>query len=689
MNNTKKWIIAGVAGVLVICALAAAGCLALGGFGYFAAQRAVGKITPDAIITQIATIENLPRIPTRVPTLTTSPTTTSAVPENQSPAGQEAYMTLDTLEKMVVPINDPRDLARRLEGKQNIPETMPAPAQPFKIGAQQTFWASNTETNQSFQVNATLRYITDHLYFWIEDGVKYDPQALKQLSETFENKIYPTDREFFGSEWTPGIDNDVHLYVLYAKNLGRSTAGYFSSVDELPPQVHKYSNAHEMFLVNADAVDLAEPYIYGVMAHEFQHMIHWYLDRNEESWLNEGFSVLAEFLNGYDIGGFDRLYLSQPDLQLTYWPPQAESAPHYGESFLFLAYFLDRFGDKATQAVVANTDNGMDSIDKVLAALNETDPQSGKLIQADDVFADWVVASYLNNSKIGDGRYAYKRYTSAPKPSVTDEVKNCSPNWKNTQVHQYGVQYIKIACSGTYTLKFQGSTEVGVLPVNAKSGNYSFWSNKGDESDMTLTRDFDFTNVSGPLTLQYSTWYDVEKDYDYVYLEVSEDGNNWQILTTPSGRDKSLDPSGNAYGWAYNDKSNGWIDEKVDLSKYAGKKIQVRFEYITDAAVNGEGFLLDDVRVPEINYSTDFEKDDGGWTGNGFVRIQNRLPQIFRLSLIKEGRAISVQNIALDGNQSAEIPLQFGGDMQDAVLVVSGVTRFTTQEAAFRFTFQK
>ena len=88
---------------------------------------------------------------------------------------------------------------------------------------------------------------------------------LKRLADTFETKIYPTDREFFGSEWSPGIDDDVHLYVLYARGLGTSIAGYFSSADELPPQAHQYSNAHEMFMMSADNVQLGEPYIYGTV----------------------------------------------------------------------------------------------------------------------------------------------------------------------------------------------------------------------------------------------------------------------------------------------------------------------------------------------------------------------------------------------------------------------------------------
>src|SRR4030095_16176760 len=106
--------------------------------------------------------------------------------------------------------------------------------------------------------------------------------------------------------------------------------------------------------------------------------------------------------------------------------------------------------------------------------------------------------------------------------------------------------YIDIACSGDYSLSFTGSTLAGLLPVDAHSGTHAFWSNKGDQSDMLLTREFDFTNASAPIVFSYSTWYDLEQDYDYLYLEASTDGKTWQIVTTPSGTDQ--DKSGNSYG---------------------------------------------------------------------------------------------------------------------------------------------
>jgi bacillopeptidase F (M6 metalloprotease family) len=220
-----------------------------------------------------------------------------------------------------------------------------------------------------------------------------------------------------------------------------------------------------------------------------------------------------------------------------------------------------------------------------------------------------------------------------------------------------------------------------MLPVGPYSGSYAFATNLGNESDMTLTREFDFTNASGPLQLSFHTWYDLEKDYDYVYLEVSEDGQHWQIITTPSGTGD--DPSGGSYGWGYNGKSNGWIQEDVDLSRYAGKKVQVRFEYVTDPAVTGEGFLLDDVSVEALNYKSDFEADDGGWMAEGFTRVQNIIPQTYRLALITKGSDTIVKMIEVNSDQMAEIPLSLK-DGEQAILVVTGVTRYTRDKTAYQ-----
>ncbi|MEW6239662.1 MAG: choice-of-anchor J domain-containing protein [Chloroflexota bacterium] len=649
----------------VVVALCCACLLIIGAAGVYFYER-----VPDIIET------TTPDFPTLDPGTATPPPVVTRPPVEDIPT-----TTLETLGATIVPENDPYDLACRLQGLCNVSPTLGAPAASLTVGTEQTFWVMNSNTNDHFQVDATLRYITPHTYFWVENGADYNEDDLKNLMDTFEEKIYPTDREFFGSEWNPGVDGDPHIYILYVGNIGFSVAGYFSSQDEYNPAIKEYSNGHETFVI-ASTQDLGDDYTYSTLAHEFVHMIQWPTDRNDASWMIEGFAEVGAFINGYGVGGADWAYTTSPDLQLNDWadPNSPDFGTHYGQSFLYLAYFLDRFGPEATRVLSSDPEDDLAGIDGTLAELNITDPLTGKLITADDVFMDWAAAMFLLDGSVGDGRYTYHNYPSAPQTFATETVYSCPSEKLSRNVHQYGIDYIGIDCSGEFTLHFEGSTAAGLLPVDAHSGRYAFWSNKGNESDMTLTREFDLTGVSGPVTLSFWTWYDLEAEFDYVYLEVSEDGQSWDIIETPSGTDE--DPTGSSYGWGYNDKTNVWIEEQVDLSAYAGKKIQVRFEYVTDALLNGEGLLLDDVRIDAIGYSSDFEADDGGWVGAGFVRVENVLPQTFRLILIREGDQTTVEYIQVNADQTADIPLSLQSG-ETATLIVTGTTRFTRELANY------
>ncbi|MBM3181704.1 MAG: hypothetical protein FJZ86_15345 [Chloroflexi bacterium] len=657
-SNTTAIVIGIIALLLCLCVLAAA----MAGYGYYAFIRS----SPLAIFPRVIPTNDL----------------VTAEPKIMRPlADLVSSETLEKLQSTNVPSNNPRDLACRLDGKCDVPEVMAASAAARVAGDSDHFWVHNLDTNVNAQVQATLRYVTPHVYFWVQNGISYKEGEMKALVDEFEQKIYPTNREFFGSEWAPGIDGDEHIYILYARGLGSSVAGYFSSSDSVHPLVQEYSNAHEMFLFNADNTPLGDENTFGVLAHEFQHMIHWRLDGNETSWLNEGSSELAVFINGYAPGGFDWLYINEPDLQLNDWPnDQNTTSSHYGAGFLFMTYFLDRFGEDATKLLVKDPANGLESVDDVLHEINAIDPATGQPISADDFFMDWAVTNFLLDKAVGDGRFIYNNYPAANRASPTETINTCPQTPITRDVRQYGVDYIGIECAGDYTLSFTGSTVTALLPVDPFSGDYAFWSNKGDESNMTLTREFDFTKVSSPIELSYRTWYDIETDWDYVYLEVSENGENWQILPTPSGT--GTDPSGNSYGWGYTGVTNDWIEEQVDLSGYAGKKVFVRFEYITDAAVNGEGFLLDDVEVEAAGYRSDFEADEGGWQAEGFVRVQNVLPQTFGLALILTSDS-SVTMIPFNEDQTAQIHLSLESG-ERAILVVSGTTRFTREPAGYQ-----
>lgn len=655
-SNAPK-IIAAILGVLVICS-----CVAIVGAGVLAYQAF--RLMPPEISTAISPTEEF---------TTAVPDPTLERPEVDSISTE----TLETLEQTEIPENDPIDLACRLQDVCNVPTTVPGKA--YQVGDQETFWVSNSDTAEHHQIDATLIYITPHSYFWSEDGVSVNENDVKALMDTFENEIYPTDREFFGSESTPGIDGDPHIFVIYANDLGSNVAGYFNTTDAYHPMVNEYSNAHETFMISTTQ-DLANPYTYSTLAHEFVHMIQFASDSNDDTWITEGFAEVGSFINGYGAGGWDFAYAEAPDLQLTDWLANGENGLHYGQSFLYLAYFLDRFGEEATKALNTNPENGLVSIDDTLAQLNITDPQTGKSITADDVFMDWAATLYLMDGSVGDGRYNYQNYPTAPQYEPTDFISSC-PQSLSGSVNQYGIDYYPINCTGDFTLHFSASTVTKLLPTDIHSGNYAFWSNKGDESNMTLTREFDFTNVSSPIELRYWTWYLIEEDWDYLHVEASTDGETWEILTTPSGT--SEDPSGNSYGWGYTGSTGDWIQERVDLSQFAGQKVQIRFEYVTDAAVHEDGFLLDDVQIDAINYQEGFEAGDGGWETGGFVRVENELPQTYRLALIIKSDTTTVTQIPLNPDQTAEIPLSLNSG-EEAILIVTGTTRFTRQPAAYQ-----
>ena len=707
----RNWlIVGGVVLVGAVCCCLAALILGLGFFNLRApatpvntpAITSIAQVTP-VVTPPLGTPTGLSASPTTPATSNTTPGPTTPVatapataPATGSPAAAGVTTeTLQALEAAVIPPSDLRLEAMRLKAIASIPITLSLSAADYPIGTHLPFFVLNSDTQVTFTITARLLDKTANTYFFSDDSVSADPAAVQSLMNTFQNKIYPTDLNFFGNQWTPGIPGDPRLYVLYAHGLGRSVAGYYSSADEYSRLAQPYSNQKDMFYLNADVTAPGDNSLPSVLAHEFQHMIAWHRHRNEDTWMNEGSSVLAELLNGYPSDGFDMSFLDQPDTQLNAWSdggPGPDAVPHYGAGFLFMAYFLDRFGQPATQALESDQINGLRAVDDVLSARGVTDKSTGKPVTALDVFQDWTITNLLGDPKVADGRYAYHDYPNAPTVTTLTGTLSCPTGPQSATVHQYAANYYELDCSGsgTVTLSFSGARQAQVVPTSAHSGRYVFWGHRNDESDTTLTHAFDLTGVK-TATLKYWTWYAVEQGYDFVYVEASTDGGQtWTMLKTPSGTDANS--TGNNFGWGYTGNSGGgqapqWLQETVDLSKYAGQKISLRYEYITDPAVTWSGFLVDDISIPEINYATDFEKDDGGWQALGFARMDNQLPQTFAVQVIHQGQTsadTSIVRMSLDANNTGSLALNLKTG-EKAILVVSGTTLFTTQTADYQF----
>jgi immune inhibitor A len=163
--------------------------------------------------------------------------------------------------------------------------------------------------------------------------------------------------------------------------------------------------------------------------------------------------------------------------------------------------------------------------------------------------------------------------------------------------------------------------------VNAPhSGSFEWFGGKADQIDTTLYRTVDLTGKASA-SLSFWTWYDIEENWDFGFVQVSTDGGKtWKSLSNPNTT-SVIDPSGmpeiaaNLPGFTGN--SGGWVQETFDLAAYAGQVIQLQFRYMTDWGTSLAGFYVDDIVVTADGatvFSDGAETLDPAWTATGWTR---------------------------------------------------------------------
>lgn len=311
----------------------------------------------------------------------------------------------------------------------------------FVAGNSATFNVYNFTTNANQQVTATCQHVGSNAYIFVDNAIGisgsiYDPanahNVLAAISTTFD-AIYTADRATFGSEWTPGIDNDPKILILISPAVNSNGAngilGYFYAGDEFPPSAAPLSNQHEMFYVvnkmqNATTDLWADANTngpnarqgYAVLAHEFQHMINFntkfghsgaYDGVQEDTWLNEGLSMYAMQVCNYGMPQGDSTtanhvenYLNFPEqFSLTNW-----TSANYGMSYLFVLYLVEQYGNGVgspeskvlLQAVESNN----------LVGIANVESQTGGTGTFGAVFKNWAMANLLDKVVI-DPVYNY------------------------------------------------------------------------------------------------------------------------------------------------------------------------------------------------------------------------------------------------------------------------------------------
>lgn len=116
-------------------------------------------------------------------------------------------------------------------------------------------------------------------------------------------------------------------------------------------------------------------------------------------------------------------------------------------------------------------------------------------------------------------------------------------------------------------------------------------------------------------SISFQTWYDIESNWDYAYVEISTDGQAWSSIagniTTTS------DPNGNNDGHGITGSSGGWITADFPLDDWAGQDLLVRLRYETDQGVLEEGIYVDDFS-PIRSFASEIVLDDA-ITGENYL----------------------------------------------------------------------
>jgi immune inhibitor A len=245
----------------------------------------------------------------------------------------------------------------------------------------------------------------------------------------------------------------------------------------------------------------------------------------------------------------------------------------------------------------------------------------------DSLFADWTVANLVQDKSIADGRYGYA--TGDFHASSTGTASRGTPFLG--AVPPFAANYIELPPGGG-TATFSGDVSVPLLSATVDPGGV-WWSNRADSLDSRMTRQLDLSGVA-EATLQFRAWYDLEDQFDFVYLSASRDGGKtWQVL---SGQHTQTDQAtGNNYGAGWTGSSgSAWVDEEVDLTPLVGSTVLLRFEYVTDQAYNAQGFALKDVRVPQLGIDEPGAVD-GEWMPDGWVRVDAPVPERWNVRLVR------------------------------------------------------
>lgn len=331
-------------------------------------------------------------------------------------------------------------------------------------------------------VNAENLAVGEYCYIYVEQEYLSSLSPVEKnnldiriaaIAQEFDHNIYPKMRITYGSEWTPGIDNDEKITLLFFK-LVPDAGGYFTSIDETLKINVPDSNQREMIYVNVRIIGSER--VKAFIAHEFQHLITFFQKfklKNlvDDAWLEEARSEYAPTLLGYDdtyskSNLEERVedFINQPFDPLCEW---GNSIYDYGSVTLFMQYLVDHYGINVINSLISNNKVGIQSMNAALSAIGSANTFS-------DVFTNWSITNFLNDKNILDGKYSYKNDNLGYAhmhiyPTASFAISPYTNTVSNTYTEDWSPRWYKFNYQNIAT-----DSNVDTLFLEFSSGNVAF-----------------------------------------------------------------------------------------------------------------------------------------------------------------------------------------------------------------------
>jgi hypothetical protein len=570
------------------------------------------------------------------------------------------------------------------------------------------------------------------------------PEQVETLLTEFESNILPTTTGYFGTPnyhngsnaWLIGYVN--YLYFVEGVDLGYAYPvldDYYESetgknvilVSNVRDENYHtdfpyyiagfYSSSLEFYfdrnIISIDSYEWDQrvgpdgdrPYLYeGVIAHEYQHLIHDDYNPADPSFMNEGCSMYAEYLCDYGWGWGDiESFLATPDNSLTEWGDQGgiNILADYGAALLWSVYLNDRFGEGDFLSYF--TQAGIPGEEGIEAAID----YFGKAMTFDEVFHDWRIANLIHSDKPGNGKYNYKSLDldDADEPLHINEISESWDDWTYgtdfgttetilgydtylDMVGTYGTDYISMKDLNKLNLAiFDG--ESGAFFPHWEKGDYwlgsgIWYSGNTDLLETLIGAEVEVAALDPWLNL--TTYWDIEDNWDFGFVQVSTDGGlTWSSLENEYTTD-IFDPNGHPNieanlpgltSWSGFITVDGIVDMAFNLSAYAGQTILIGFRFMTDWAFTYEGWYILDAIVSSKNIMADIQLLD-------WVPEVNWMVTIIEKKITRGHVKYYVHDMCISDLYDFGISFIYASRSEEVFLVVSPIMEKGTADYSFR-----